>query len=148
MPTWRKFVNIPNAIFAVSIILILIYFLTMPNSQPSVNAKVIDTPKINKPKLLEVYYFYDASNCSKCVDGKAFMDGLRKKYLSINLRSYEMSYDPDNKAVFDKFLVDYSVPKPYVSPTTFIDGKYFKDFSNGIGNDIEVYINELLSKKS
>ncbi|MBS3074079.1 hypothetical protein J4447_01345 [Candidatus Pacearchaeota archaeon] len=138
---WKKFVNIPNAIFAVSVILIMIYFFTIPSPEPTISAEAVKSLETAKPKLIEIHYFYENSkDCSRCIEGRAFMEGLKKKYSSINLKMHEMSFDPDNKKLFKEFIENYSVEEPIIIPMIFTNDIYFKDFSNSIGVEIDSYV--------
>jgi len=144
-PFWKKLVNVPNGIFAISIVLILIYFFTISTPSQTINTNAIKETEINKPKMLEVYYFYDNSvDCGSCVQGMTFMQGLKSQYSQVNLRTYETGYDPDNMGLFRKFIKDYSVDNP-VFPMIFIEGKFFSDFSTGIGEEIKTYIENFTS---
>ena len=152
MPSWKRFVNVPNTLFFVSVVLVLIYFFTLsPNPSTSVdnnatiNSNVVksETPVINKTKLLEINYFYESLNCTSCLEGKAFLESLKNNNKLIKLNLYEMSYHPDNKVLLKTYSKEYSLSSPVVIPETFINEKYFSGFTNGIGSDIQLYVDEL-----
>jgi hypothetical protein len=145
----NKLFTIPNIILAVSILLIVIYFFSLSANKPSISAQAIVTPEMIKPKLTELYFFYDGSpTCGKCIEAKSFLDTLKRKNPKVALRSYEVSFDPDNELLLRDFSDKYDVPSPVVLPIIFINDRYFKDFSSRISLEVEAYVEELTSSDS
>ena len=139
-PFWKRMVNVPNAIFVISLMLILIYFFTTSGPSQTINSNAIKETEMNKPKLLEIYYFYENSgDCSNCAEGKKFLENLKSQYSQINLRIYETAFDPDNREILNKFMKDYSVKSPSI-PMIFIENRYFIGYSAGIGEEIKSYV--------
>jgi len=143
---FRKRLSPSNILLLISVLLIVIYFFANPSVKPSINSEaVLDLGLDDKPQIIEVYYFYENSpDCGRCLEGKAFVEGLKAKYSQIILRTYEVKYDPDNQELLNQFAKEYDVAKPHIIPMTFIEGKYFKDFTNGIGSDMNSYVRNLL----
>ncbi|MEK6918655.1 MAG: hypothetical protein AABW73_01315 [Nanoarchaeota archaeon] len=150
MPYWKKFVTLPNAIFAISVILVLVYFFTLPSSQ-TINSNVVksldDTASLSKniSKLVEINYFYEAVNCTSCLEGKSFVQGLKDNNRLVKLNLYEMSYDDDNRELLKVFSKDYGANGEVVLPMTFIREKYFSGFTSVIGSEIGLYVQNLTS---
>ena len=80
-----------------------------------------------QPRSFVVYFFY-GEGCPHCADEKPFLDGLRKRYPGIEIKSYEVWHDQKNAALMSDFARTYGVTAAGV-PMTFIDRKAFVGFT-------------------
>ncbi|MCX6764451.1 MAG: hypothetical protein NTU58_01960 [Candidatus Nealsonbacteria bacterium] len=96
-------------------------------------------------KKAEVNFFY-SSTCPHCAAEEKFLETLKQKYPGIEIKSYEVVHNPENKKVLEDFYQKYNVPdneKGYV-PVTFTPTKYFVGFNDQTGKDIETCLMECL----
>jgi len=94
---------------------------------------------------VEINFFYSAI-CPHCEKEKEFLKELKEKYPEIEIKEYEVIFNPKNKEILKDFYEKYQVPekdKGWV-PITFTPDKYFIGFNQQIAEDIESCIKECL----
>lgn len=147
----KRFFTLSNIVLIISLLLIVIYFFSLQfssTSDSSINANAVNSQITAKtPKLVEIEYFYYSNNCQSCLDGKTFLEGIKKNNHQVRLTLYEMSYDPENEALFKKKIKDYSLSGEVTLPVTIIGEKYWNGFTSPISFDMESYINQLTSEQ-
>ena len=93
-------------------------------------------------KEIEINFFY-SSSCPYCAKEEKFLTELEKKYPEIKVNRFAFS---ENISLIKEFYQDYKVPsieQGYV-PVTFIGDRYFLEFNEKIGEDIEDCIVRLI----
>ncbi len=93
-------------------------------------------------KEIEINFFY-SSSCPYCAKEEKFLTELEKKYPEIKVNRFAFS---ENISLIKEFYQDYKVPsieQGYV-PVTFIGDRYFLEFNEKIGEDIEDCIVKLI----
>ena len=87
---------------------------------------------------VRLYFFY-GSTCPHCHEAKAFLDQLKVKYQNLEIISYEVFANPDNAAVFEKFLAAAGQEKTILVPTIFIGEETIIGYANEeiTGSEIE-----------
>lgn len=80
-------------------------------------------------KKVEVYFFW-GQGCPHCAAEKPFLEKLKQKYPQIEVKSFEVYYNQENQALFQKVAKAYNTEVEGV-PTTFIG----KDFVVGFGEE-------------
>ncbi len=94
-----------------------------------------------------VYFFY-STICSHCDEEKEFLKDLEKKYPEIEIKKYEIVYNPENQKILNDFYDKYQVPKGEQGwiPVTFTANRYFIGFNQEISEDIESCLKECLGE--
>lgn len=90
------------------------------------------------PISAEINFFYSAT-CPHCAAEKEFLEGLKEKYPSISVKSYEVTRISENQDLLKEFYLEYNVPEREQGfvPATFTPTKYFIGFNEQVGRDIE-----------
>lgn len=83
---------------------------------------------------VSIYLFY-GEGCPHCAAEKPFLEEMKKTY-NVEVTEYEVWYNKDNKALFEKMALAYNV-SPDGVPMTFIGENYFVGFSDSIQQQIE-----------
>ncbi len=92
---------------------------------------------------VEIDFFYSAI-CPHCKAEEKFLDDLQKKYPELEIKRYEVVYNPENQKILQEFQERYKVPdneRIYV-PSTFTPTKYFVGFNDQIAKEIENCLQE------
>lgn len=92
---------------------------------------------------IQIDFFYSAI-CPHCKAEEKFLDDLQKKYPELEIKRYEVVYNPENQKILQQFQEEYKVPENeriYV-PTTFTPTKYFVGFNDQIAKEIENCLQE------
>ncbi len=96
-------------------------------------------------KNVQINFFYSAI-CPHCKAEEKFLQELEKKYPELEIKRYEVVYQPENQKILQAFQEKYQVPdneKVFV-PATFTPTKYFVGFNDQIGKEIENCLRECL----
>lgn len=89
-------------------------------------------------KTVEVNFFYSAI-CPHCRAEEKFLDELQKKYPELEIKRYEVVYNPENQKILKEFQDKYNVPdnqRGFV-PATFTPTKYFVGYNDQTATEIE-----------
>ena len=86
---------------------------------------------------VEINFFYSAI-CPHCEKEKEFLKELKEKYPEIEIKEYEVIFNPKNKEILNQFYEKYQVPtgKQGWVPVTFTPDEYFIGFNQQIAEDI------------
>jgi glutaredoxin len=81
-----------------------------------------------------VYYFW-GDGCPVCARQDVFLRDLEERFPEVEVRSFEVWYDADNRALFRAMAGAYRTEARAV-PTTFIGDSVWVGFKPAIGEDI------------
>ena len=126
MKVTRKFYRIFGVL---SFALLLLSFTTA-----SVHADVdAIAPRADQPVVI---YFFWGDGCPHCADEKPFLEALQRQHPSVEVRSYEVWYDQDNREIFQQMSKAVGFELRGV-PVTVIGERSWIGFSGQIGEEIE-----------
>ncbi len=106
---------------------------------------ILLSPLVNKANFVLAdsektqIYFFSSAICPHCTKEREFLEELKKKYPEIEIKEYEVVYNPENKKILEEFYEKYQVPekdKGWV-PVTFTPSGYFIGFNQQVAGDIE-----------
>lgn len=104
---------------------------------------------LSQSQDVTIYFFY-SELCPYCAKEKEFLKELKLKYPKVEIKEYELTYQPENKKVLKDFFEKYQVPqneRKWV-PVTFTPNKYFIGFNDQIGKEIENCLKECFGQNS
>lgn len=84
-------------------------------------------------------FFFWGEGCPHCTRAKHFLDGLKKRHPSLELRSYEVLSDERNLELLMEMARSHGTEARGV-PMFFIGGRYFSGFSDETGRKIEAEV--------
>ena len=87
----------------------------------------------------ETLFFFWGEGCPHCARAKPFLDGLKSRHPSLELRSYEVLSDERNLELLMEMARRHGTEARGV-PMFFIGGKYFSGFSEETGRKIEAEV--------
>ncbi len=88
-----------------------------------------------------VIYMFWGDGCPHCAEAKPYLEGLAQRYPWVELRFYEVWYDEDNRALFEKMAAAYGFEARYV-PTIFIGSQHWVGYNPSIHPEIEKVVEE------
>jgi thiol-disulfide isomerase/thioredoxin len=96
-------------------------------------------------KKVQIDFFY-SSTCPHCAKEEKFLEELKQKYPSIEIKSYEVVHTQENQKILDEFYEKYKVPEKDQGwvPVTFTPTNYFIGFNDQVAKDIENCLKECL----
>lgn len=124
------------------ITLLILILLTILIASPIKNNQPNFT-KINNTS--DLYYFY-AKGCPSCAKMNLFLEQLKQKYPSLNIKKYEINFNQKNRELFQHISNSYNTKIKGV-PTIFIGKKVFVGFNNQITKSIEKEIQRCLKQE-
>lgn len=77
--------------------------------------------------------------CPHCAEAKPYLEGLAERYPWVELRFYEVWYNEENRALFEKMASAYGFEARYV-PTIFIGAQHWVGYNKSINPEIEKVI--------
>lgn len=82
-------------------------------------------------------YFFEGQGCPHCAQAKIFLGQLKNQYPLLNIRSFEVFYNQDNRQLYFAFARAYGlklneVPVPFI----LVGEKSFVGFNDTIGGQI------------
>jgi thiol-disulfide isomerase/thioredoxin len=97
-------------------------------------------------KNVQIDFFY-SSTCPHCAKEEKFLEELKQKYPSIEIKSYEVVHSQENQKILDEFYKKYDVPEKDQGwvPVTFTPTNYFVGFNDQVAKDIENCLKECLT---
>jgi thiol-disulfide isomerase/thioredoxin len=109
----------------------------------TVKPKATHTIPLNREKI--VLYFFWGDGCPHCKVEKIFLDEMKRRYPSLEIRDYEVWYSQKNASLLTKMAEAYYLQASGV-PVTFIGEHAFVGFSGQSKKDIAEAIEDCLSK--
>jgi len=97
-------------------------------------------------KNVQIYFFY-SSTCPHCAKEEKFLEELKQKYPSIEIKFYEVVHNQENQKILDEFYKKNDVPEKDQGwvPVTFTPTNYFVGFNDQVAKDIENCLKDCLS---
>lgn len=93
-------------------------------SSTTASPSLPDSTKEPSAEKICLYYFW-GSGCSQCTETTLFLLQLARKYFGkIELKSFEVYYNEENRRFFDDFIYRYKIKPPGV-PALFVGDSYF-----------------------
>lgn len=83
-----------------------------------------------------IIYFFWAEGCLYCAKEKNFLSILKKKYPLLEIKDYEVSYNPASLQLLQTMSKAYDII-PTGVPITFVGNKAFVGFSEKTASQIE-----------
>ena len=92
----------------------------------------------------ELIYFW-GDGCPHCAKEKKFLDNLEKKYPELEIKRYEVWYNPENQKLFKEYVEKNNIQQAGV-PLTIVNDRYFLGYRDDetSGREIENYLKEVL----
>ncbi len=95
----------------------------------------------DQPVVVTMFW---GDGCPHCAEAKPFLEGLEKKYPTLEVRLYEVWYNDANLKMMQQMADQYGFKATGV-PTTFIGDKHWVGFNEQIGAEWEATIKDLAS---
>jgi thiol-disulfide isomerase/thioredoxin len=86
-----------------------------------------------------IMYFFWGDGCPHCAEQKPFIDSLRQKYPTLEVKMFETWYNKENAERFQQMAESFGTSAQGV-PTTFIGDKYWVGFAEYMKPEMEDYI--------
>ncbi len=93
------------------------------------------------PDKVTIYWFWGV-DCPICEEQKEFIERLEEDD-DIEVKSFEVYENPDNRDIFQELVEAYDVPIADV-PTTFVGENYWVGFDENIREEIEDTIEDCM----
>lgn len=90
------------------------------------------TPAPNKTLI----YLFWGDGCPHCETVKPILREMAQRYPNVEVREYEVWYQPENEDLFVKMAAAFGF-EPHVVPTIFLGGHYWEGFSEQDKADME-----------
>lgn len=91
-----------------------------------------------------ILYLFWGEGCPHCAKEKEFLSILKKKYPQLQIKDYEIWYNPASRQLLQTMSKAYKI-NPTGVPVTFIGNKALVGFSEKIANEIESIIKQCLN---
>ncbi len=85
-----------------------------------------------------LYLFY-VQSCNRCVQAKPFVAELAERYPNLTVRTFEISYSPQNRVYFVEMARAFGVEAHGV-PAIFVGERAWEGFTKDIGAQIEAQV--------
>jgi len=99
----------------------------------------------SKKKPIILYLFW-AEGCPYCENEKHFLLTLKQKYSNLEIKDYEVLYNPSSRQLLQTISKAYNI-KPSGVPVTFVGNRALVGFTEKIASQIEETI-EYCNKNS
>ncbi len=83
-----------------------------------------------------ILYFFWGNGCPHCAEAEPFLKDLVKKYPQMEVHAYEVWYNDENQALFQKMGAAYGFT-PQAVPGIFLGEQHWEGYTSDIGNEIE-----------
>lgn len=95
---------------------------------------------------VEIYFFW-GQGCPHCAQEKPFLEKMKQKYPQLVVKDFEIYYDAENRALFEKIAKAYNT-QSYGVPMTFIGKDFIVGFATEetTGKEIENLIQKCLKE--
>ena len=94
--------------------------------------------EVNSDNRVVVYFFW-GDGCPHCAEEEPFLDSLKQKYPSLEVKMFETWYNKENAERFQQMAESFGTSAQGV-PTTFIGDKYWVGFAEYMKPEMEDYI--------
>jgi glutaredoxin len=84
-------------------------------------------------------YFFWGEGCPHCAAAKPFLQSLSDRYDEVELRSFEVYHDDDNRALFAAMAAEFDFEPRYV-PTIFIGDQHWEGYNPQYEPQIEARV--------
>ena len=84
---------------------------------------------------IELYFFY-GQGCPVCAQTQLFLSNLTKQYPSLSVKSYEVFFNTENKALYSALAKSYRINSDY-APGIFIGEQAFIIYNDAVARQIE-----------
>lgn len=84
-------------------------------------------------------YFFYVQSCHRCVQAKPFVADLAERYPHLTVRTFEISYSPQNREYFVEMARAFGVEAHGV-PAIFVGERAWEGFTKDIGAQIEAQV--------
>ena len=92
-------------------------------------------PRAQAANPIHIYMFW-GDGCPHCAQAKPYLDDLAKRYPQAELHLYEVWYNEENLALFQKMATAHGF-EPHGVPTIFIGDQYWEGYNEIIRDQIE-----------
>jgi hypothetical protein len=128
------------------VLFLCIYLLLTPWDTTTVQARGDNLSQLHPPSIslsteeevVNVYFFW-GDGCPYCELQKDFNQELIDRYSQVVIKSYEVWYDHDNRAIFFEMATRAGF-EPQAVPTTFIGNRHWTGFSEAIKREMEAAV--------
>ncbi len=86
-----------------------------------------------------ILYFFWGNGCPHCAEAEPFLKDLVKKYPQMEVRAYEVWYNDENQALFQKMGTAFGYT-PKAVPGIFLGEKRWEGYTGVIGSEIETTV--------
>ena len=83
-----------------------------------------------------ILYFFWGNGCPHCAEAEPFLKDLAKRYPQLEVHAYEIWYNQDNQALFQKMGSAFGF-EPSGVPGIFLGDKHWVGYSSDLGKEIE-----------
>jgi thiol-disulfide isomerase/thioredoxin len=90
-----------------------------------------------------VIYFFWGDGCPHCATEKPFLENLAKRYDHVEIKSYEVWNNPDNRPLYTDMAAAFGFEARYV-PVTYVGNQYWEGFNETIQREIEQAVKSCL----
>ncbi len=86
-----------------------------------------------------ILYFFWGNGCPHCAEAEPVLKDMVKRYPQMEVRTYEVWYNDENQALFQKMGTSFGYT-PQAVPGIFIGEKRWEGYSSAIGQEIEAAV--------
>ena len=118
--------------------------------EPSLREEKKTVEKEPKKTAVEInkfiVYFFWGKGCQHCDEEKAFLEEMKKKYINMQIKDYEVWYNKQNTILLSQMTDAYKIKVSGV-PVTFVGENAFVGFSKQSKEEIETAIHNCTIRK-
>ncbi|MCG2709891.1 MAG: hypothetical protein L6246_06210 [Thermodesulfovibrionales bacterium] len=118
--------------------------------EPSLREEKKTVEKEPKKTAVEInkfiVYFFWGKGCQHCDEEKAFLEEMKKKYINMQIKDYEVWYNKQNAILLSQMTDAYKIKVSGV-PVTFVGENAFVGFSKQSKEEIETAIHNCTIRK-
>ena len=96
------------------------------------------------PHPVHIYIFW-GEGCPHCAAAKPWLESLETKYPGVYIHEYEVYYNEENAALWQKFATKYNF-EPSGVPNIFIGPYYLEGYTESVNEQFEQVVVECLEK--
>lgn len=129
-------------VLAVSLLLGMVFFI-VPAKTAYAQANAANIPAAEAEYKVVIYFFW-GDGCPHCAQAEPYLKSLAEENPNIELKMYEVWYDEDNQALFQKMTEKFDFEASGV-PTIFIGDQYWVGYNEDVQNEIDQKVEDCLS---
>jgi len=119
-----------NRIFPLVLSLLLLVSLAPALAQTAPAQSAVNKPAIEA-------YLFRGEGCSHCAQAEAFLGDLAKQYPQLDVKSFEVFYDNNNRQLYFTFARAYNLSLAQLEvPIIFVGNQSWVGFDNSIASQI------------